>query len=202
MKPHCQVGRHPRCLPRSHFGARSVVVSRSERLSEDQAWRSAACGTATNPFGLLLQPHLWVTLINLLSEGRQKCCRGGMGFWKGLKSGGSMGCSAGGSLGARYRPCWAWPAMGPIWQISCSRRGAGGAPGLGEAKALGFCQAGTGEFSSCRALPAGCRGGGNVGRAGREMLWIGSKAAPVLITKDRFMLSVKYQGGHENYEYY
>lgn len=91
---------------------------------------------------------------------------------------------------------------GPIWQISCSRRGAGGAPGLGEAKALGFCQAGTGEFSSRRALPAGCRGGGNVGRAGREMLWIGSKAASVLITKDRFMLSVKYQGGHENYEYY
>lgn len=78
----------------------------------------------------------------------------------------------------------------------------GGAPGLGEAKALGFCRAGTGEFSSRRALPMGCRGGGNAGRAGGEMLWIGSKAVPVLITKDRFMLPVKYQGGHEHYEYY
>lgn len=39
------------------------------------------------------------------SEGRQKCCGEGMGFWSGLKSDGSIGRSAGAGLWARYRLC-------------------------------------------------------------------------------------------------
>lgn len=39
------------------------------------------------------------------SEGRQKCCGEGMGFWIHLKSDGSIGHSAGAGLWARYRLC-------------------------------------------------------------------------------------------------
>lgn len=67
---------------------------------------SAACGIATKVFlafffatASMDSPHKsW-------SEGRQKCCREGMGFWNGIQSGGSMGCSVGAGLWARYRLC-------------------------------------------------------------------------------------------------
>lgn len=42
------------------------------------------------------------------SEGRQKRCREGMGFWNSLKSGGSIGRLAGASLWARYWLCCLW----------------------------------------------------------------------------------------------
>lgn len=112
MKPHCQVGTHPRCLLRSRFRAcclrfgcparippartryaKSILlVLRRLRHCDKSFWTFLATASTDNPH------KSWC-------EGRQKCCREGMGFWNSLKSGGSMGRSAGAGLWARYRLC-------------------------------------------------------------------------------------------------